>query len=98
MSFDDYLKKLGKTEAQLKEEIAKDNEAKIKNYLVLHEVAKTEKIEVADEEINAAMKNNRAGGEEKLSPEEEKREKEYWRQNLQTEKTFEFLEANFKKS
>jgi hypothetical protein len=48
--------------------------------------------------INAAMKNNRAGGEEKLSPEEEKREKEYWRQNLQTEKTFEFLEANFKKS
>ncbi len=93
MAFEDYLKKLGKTEAELAIDITKENEAKIKNYLVLEEIAKKENIAVGEEEIAAAIKNDKSneGGvvDEKI--------KEYYRQTLKTEKVFEFLETNFKK-
>lgn len=97
MAFEDYLKKLGKTEEQLKNEIARDNEEKIKSYLVLQEIAKNEKIEISDEEIGAAIKKEIPDGQDRLTAEEEGQAKAYWRQNLQTEKVFEFLEANSNK-
>ncbi len=102
ISFEQYLKKLGKTEEALREEMAKDNAAKIKKYLLLEEIAKAEKIDATDEEVAAAIEKsregdleNKAGGEEK-APDEQK--KAYYRQTLKTEKVFEFLETNFKKS
>lgn len=101
MSFDEYLQKLGKTEAELKDQMAKDNEAKIKNYLILSEIAKQEKIEATEDEVAAAVKkaveNNEEGGP--ISEEEAANEqvKAYYRDTLKTEKVFEFLESQFKK-
>ena len=102
MSFEDYLKKLGKTEAELKADMARDNEKKIKNYLVLEEISKREKIEASDDEIAAAIKKEEQVSKEEGASAEEKamideQTKEYYRQSLKTEKTFEFLESQFKK-
>jgi hypothetical protein len=81
--------------------MAKDNEAKIKNYLILSEIAKQEKIEATEDEVAAAVKkaveNNEEGGP--ISEEEAANEqvKAYYRDTLKTEKVFEFLESQFKK-
>lgn len=101
ISFEEYLKKLGKTRDELRGDIAKDNEAKIKNYLVLEEIAKIEKIEASDEEVNAAIKKSQGESRENAPSAQERdpdgQTKAYYRQNLKTEKVFEFLETNFKK-
>ena len=99
MDFAEYLKKIGKTEAQVQEDIAKDSETRIKKFLVLREIIKAEKIEVGDEEISAAIAHSRGeDGEDAGGAENEEQEKAYWRQSLQSEKAFEFLEASSKKS
>jgi FKBP-type peptidyl-prolyl cis-trans isomerase (trigger factor) len=98
MDFAGYLKKIGKTEAQVQEDIAKDSETRIKRFLILQEIAKAEKIDVGEEEIAAAIAKSRGeNGEDADDAANEEREKAYWRQELQTEKVFEFLEANSKK-
>ncbi len=98
MDFAGYLKKIGKTEAQAQEDIAKDSETRIKRFLILQEIAKAEKIDVGEEEIAAAIAKSRGeNGEDAGDAANEEREKAYWRQELQTEKVFEFLEANSKK-
>jgi len=101
MSFEEYLGKLGKTEDELRQTMAHDNELKIKNYLVLQELGKSGKIEVTDAEITAAIKKEAtkegtAAGEES-NEEIDGQAKEYYRETLKTEKTFEFLETFFKK-
>jgi hypothetical protein len=64
----------------------------------LQEIAKAEKIDVGEEEIAAAIAKSRGeNGEDADDAANEEREKAYWRQELQTEKVFEFLEANSKK-
>lgn len=98
MDFAEYLKKIGKTEVQVREDIAKDSETRIKRFLILQEIAKAEKIDVGEEEIAAAIAKSRGeNGEDAGDAANEEREKAYWRQELQTEKVFEFLEANSKK-
>jgi len=92
------LKKIGKTEVHVQEDIAKDSETRIKKFLVLREIIKAEKIEVGDEEIAAAIAHSRGeDGEDAGGAENEEQEKAYWRQSLQSEKAFEFLETNSKK-
>jgi len=106
MSFEDYLAKLGKTEAEMKEGIAKDNEKKIKNFIILAEIAKVEKIAVSDEEaVAAAVKaiadedghKEEISGSENEKPAVDEQTKEYYRETLKNEKTFDFLESLFKK-
>jgi len=104
MSFDEYAKKIGKTEAELRQAMAKDNEQKIKNYLILQEIAKLEKIEAGEAEIAEAMKKNEAGLEGESGAGDSEKEhhhnhlKDYYRETLRTEKTFEFLESLYKKA
>jgi FKBP-type peptidyl-prolyl cis-trans isomerase (trigger factor) len=109
LSFEEYLAKLGQTEAELREQMAKDNEGKIRNYLVLQEIAKLEKIEAGDDEVASAVAKAmadeaayaegsgepRAAGEIDVNNEQVRA---YYRESLKTEKTFEFLENQFKKS
>jgi len=99
MSFEEYLQKLGKTEAELRAQIAEDNEGKIKNYLILQEVAKAEKIDASDDEVASAAAKAMAdeGGADSDDANDEQ-VKAYYRESLKTEKTFQFLENNFKKS
>jgi FKBP-type peptidyl-prolyl cis-trans isomerase (trigger factor) len=99
MDFGDYLKKMNKTESQVNEEIAKDSAAKIKNFLILQEIAKKEKVEIKDEEVSAALAKTRGENkQEKIDPAQEEKIKGYLRQNLETEKVFELLENSTKKS
>jgi trigger factor len=50
--FEDYLKNIGKSEDQLKLEMMPNAVKRVKSALILKEIAKKEKIEVSDEEIN----------------------------------------------
>lgn len=93
MSFEDYLAKSKKTEKDLEGEIFDQNRQKIKNYLVLEEIAKREKIEPTAEEIETAVKQAANASEgEGLDSE---RLKEYYRDVVKTEKVFELLESLF---
>ena len=93
MSFEDYLLKLGKTEKELEAEIFGQNQQKIRNYLVLEEIAKREKIEPTAEEIEAAVK--RVADEHEGEALDSERLKEYYRDVVKTEKVFELLESLF---
>ena len=94
MSFDEYLKKLGKTEAELKTSMERENEQKIKNFMVLQEIGKLEKIEVSDAEAEAAMKK----ADEQIEEGGDMAQvKEYYRETLKSEKTFEYIDSLFKK-
>jgi FKBP-type peptidyl-prolyl cis-trans isomerase (trigger factor) len=97
MSFEEYLKKLGKTEEELAQAMAKDNEAKIKNYLVLQEISKAVAVEVSDAEVEKAYKG--ASPDEAADPSKmTDQDKEYFKENLKMEKTFEALEGFYKKA
>jgi len=103
MNFEDYLKKLGKTEEELRDSMAKDNEAKIKNYLVLEAIAKAEKIAASDDEIAAAIKKELeaeggADNKEGAMPAIDEQAREYYRETLKTEKVFELIDSLYKKS
>jgi FKBP-type peptidyl-prolyl cis-trans isomerase (trigger factor) len=98
MNFEDYLKKLGKTEEQMRAEMAKDNEARIKNYLIIQEIAKEEKIEANDADIDAAIKKDGSLEEEAGAPGTDNQIREYYRETLKNEKTFEFIDSLFKKA
>jgi len=97
VAFEEYLKKLGKTEEELKKDIAKDNEQKIKNYLVLEEIAKREKIEVGNQEVESAIKKE-YGDNKPVSSDDHDHIKKSYHQDLKIEKTFEKLESYFKKN
>ena len=76
ISFEEYLKKNGKTEDQIKEMLAEQAEKKVKNFLILREIGKKENIEVSEEEIK----------------EHPKQQKDYVREVIKTEKIFKLLE------
>lgn len=95
MSFEDYLKKINKTEVELSASLAKENEKKIANYLILQEIAKTENIQASEEEVAAAV--NKSGEGQDGDDADKAQIKEYYQDTLKTEKVFEFLEGFFKK-
>lgn len=98
MDFATYLKKIGKSEEQVEDDIAKDSESRIKNFLILQEIAKLEKIVVGEEEIAAAMAKIHGGDQSAVAgSEDDDQARNYLRQELQTEKVFQLLETNFKK-
>ena len=95
MSFEDYLKKIQKTEKELRDSFSAEALRKVKNLLILRELGKKEKIMVSEEEIKEAV-----NGFLKNYPEAEKakkeididRLKEYYRGVIYNEKVFEKLE------
>jgi len=95
LNFDDYLKKIKKTEEELKKEWGIKAEERSRAGLVLSEIAKREEVAVADEEIDAEITNM-----VKHYPEWEavkaqidiKQLKEYTKGRLKNEKVFELLE------
>ena len=52
IKFDDYLKKIGKTEEQVVESFSPVITKRIKEFLILKEIGKKEKIEISDKEID----------------------------------------------
>lgn len=96
MSFEDYLKKLGKTEQELRESMAKDNEVRIKNYLIIQEIAKAEKIEASEADVDEAIKKD--GSLEEGEAGAANQVREYYRETIKNEKTFQYLDSLFKKA
>lgn len=62
---DDYLKNVGKTEEELREELRPTAEKRVARSLVLGSIAEAEQIEVSDAEIDAEIEKMTAGTEKK---------------------------------
>lgn len=93
VSFEDYLKKLGKTEKEILESFKDEAQRRTKNSLILREIGKKEKISVSPQEIQEELKKISQGSpniEEKFDLE---RLKDYAKEVLLSEKTFQFLES-----
>lgn len=95
MKFEDYLKKINKTEEELLDSLKGEAEDRIKKYLALREMAKKEEIKAENKEIEAKI-------EETLrnypNPEQAKKEidldsaKAYYKEVIENEKVFNLLE------
>lgn len=99
VSFQDYLKKIKKSEEEIKESLLKLSQKNVKTFLILKGIAKKENLKASEEEterqINEILKNypdlktaQRQLDLEKL--------KEYTKERIINEKVFELLEKNSK--
>lgn len=96
ISFEGYLAKLQKTEKEILDSFLPEAKSRIKKSLVLREISKKEKITATDGEIDEEMKKISAanpGLEINLDPE---RLKDYTKEALINEKTFQLLEGFIK--
>ncbi len=93
ISFEEYLQSVKKTEDQVKENFAKEAEKRIKNFLVLRQIGKAERIEVSqqelDEDLQKLVKNYSPEQMKKIDIEQLK---EYSKGAIYNEKVFQFLE------
>jgi len=96
MSFEDYLKNINKTEEQLKESFHKQAEKMTRQFLIIREIGKKEKIEVSDEEAEEAANEflkkypSAQKAEKDIDP---ARLKDYYKGVLFNEKVFQILES-----
>jgi len=93
--FVDYLKKIKKTEKEILDSFLPEARKKVKNFLVLREIGKREKIEVSEneikEEVNKILKNyqNIETAQKNLDSE---KLKDYTKEAIKNEKIFQLLE------
>lgn len=95
MNFEEYLQKIKKTEKDLRDSFNSDNEKKIMNYLILQEIAKVEKIEVAEKDVDDVIKKVTEGEPKENLDMDHLRE--YYKDVVKNEKVFSYLETFFKK-
>ena len=98
-TFEDYLKKIQKTEKELRDSFSGEAQKKVKEMLILREIGKKEKIRVSEEEIKEAVNGflkNYLGTSQAKKEIDLDRLKEYYGGTLYNEKIFERLE-NFSK-
>ena len=55
LSFDAYMRAIGKSEAEMKEELKEEARRRVRNNLVLEAIAKAENISVSDEEVDQQL-------------------------------------------
>lgn len=89
LSFEDYLKHIGKTDEDMRKDLAPDAEKKAKSELVMYEIAKQEKLaptpEAIDKETEQVMNFYKGADKE--------RTRAYVTHLLTNEEVFKFLEA-----
>ncbi len=96
ISFADYLTKIKKTEKEILNSFLPQAQKKVRNFLILREIGKREKVEISEaeirEEMNKLLKQypNIKKAQEKLDPE---KLKEYTKEGLRTERIFTMLES-----
>jgi trigger factor len=96
LDFGEYLKKIKKTEEELRGEWKEKAEERARQGLVLQELAKQEKIEVAEEEIEAEINKtikHYPDWEMVKAQIDMGQLKEYTKGRLKNEKVFELLES-----
>jgi len=97
-TWEDYLTSIKKTEEELKKESRKEAEKRIKDYLILRQLSKAEKIEVSKEELEEEMnKMVRHYSKEQADKIDIERLKEYSKDVIVNEKIFQILENYSKK-
>lgn len=95
ISFNDYLAKIKKTNEEFEKSLLIEAEARVKNYLILREIAKKEKISVSEDEIEEKIKDflkNYPGAEKAKKELDLEKLKDYYKGVIQNEKTFQLLE------
>jgi len=91
--FEEYLKSVKKTEEELKANYKLEAEKRIKNFLVLREIGKQEKIEISHEELEQEInKELRKYTKEQIEKIDLVRLKEYTKGAIFNEKVFQILE------
>jgi len=92
ISFEEYLKKVSKTEKDILDSFLPEAERRIKNSLVLREVQRREKMEISEKELSDEMAKIA-----KQNPSLDKNQlREYTESVIKNEKAFEFLEGFIK--
>lgn len=86
ISFEEYLKKTGKTEEDINKMLIPEAESKVKRFLILREIGKKENIEITEQEIKEEVDKM---GETGVDPSQLK---DYTREVIRTEKIFNLLE------
>ncbi len=95
ISFTDYLDKIKKTEKEISTSFLVEAEKRVKNFLVLGKIGKKENIEISEEEIRKEINKIL---EQYASAEQTKKDldleglKEYAKEAIRNEKTFQLLE------
>ena len=95
MTFDDYLKKINKTEQELRQGLKKDIKHRIKRILILKEIQEKENIQATKEEIKKEIdifKAKMPKGQEKQDI-DDKSLSSYFQERLDQEKTLQILES-----
>ena len=97
LKLDQYLKMLGKTEAEFRKEYEPQAIDAIKSRLALEAIIKNEKIEATDEEVKAKIEEMAANyGRKAEELEKNENIKEYIEQGIKNEKAMNFLVENAK--
>ena len=97
MKLDQYLKLIGKTEADFREEMRPQAEKTVKSRLVLEAVAEDAKIEVTDEEMNEKISEMaKAYGRNEDELKENEEFKKYIESSIKSEKTVKYIVDNAK--
>jgi len=95
ITFEEYLNKVGKNESEVFDSLKPEAAKKVRNSLVLREIAKQEKLEATEEEIKAEnekiLKNY-----PQASQIDQERLKEYSKEVIMNEKAFQLLENSLK--
>jgi len=93
LSFEQYLEITGSKEEDLKKTYHEQAENNIKNFLVSEEIAKTEKLTVSDEDMNAEIK--KIAEQYKMKEEEVRsvlaKNMDQWKENLRSKKIRDFI-------
>lgn len=100
MSFQDYLKKVKKTEQEIKESFDKNAQNNIKSFIILREIAKKENLKVEEKEIEEEVNKIIGQYPDKDSVEKNldlDKIKQYTKERIISEKAFNLLEDCSKK-
>jgi len=94
ISFEEYLKQIKKQESEIKEDLKKQAEIRVKSFLILKEIGKKENIVVSESEITGAVKNFLAGyPQDKQRNVDSVQLKEYYKEMIHNQKVFQKLQS-----
>lgn len=91
IGFEEYLKKINKTEKEILDSFLPEVEKRVKTSLVLREISRAEKIEVTDKEIDEDLKKSSTPNVQS------EQVRNYTKEVLRHEKTFKLLEGFLRK-
>ncbi len=93
ISFEEYLKKMNKTEQDIKKMFLPQTKDKVRRFLVLKEIGKKENVDVSEQEVKEEMdKISKHCADQKEVGVDPSQLKDYTREVIRTEKIFRLLE------